>query len=360
MKKVDVLTIVFVLVLCLAPPVQIFAQGQGVIEGQVVNGTANGGPVEGLMVTLYVFAGVEERPSQTATTDAEGHFRFEGLDTEADYDYALLLNYEAVDYGSSLLTFSEGETALSVPIQVYEPTESDEAVSIERAHLFIDFQEGNLLVGEMYLFSHYSDRTYIGVEEFVEGQRGTLHMSLPAGAEGLAFEDGELGQRFFETEEGFVDTWPLWPGQASGQVMFSYVLPYEPSGYALVRDIPYPLKAINVLVADVGVDISSEQLTLEGSRGMEGQSYLNLSGQNLSKGERLILHFSGSQGTERVAGGEGMPTQPSPASSQPLLRWVALGLIVLAVGFALGYPLFKQRSTGWAVEEVEDRGQGRR
>nr|NIO70633.1 hypothetical protein [Anaerolineae bacterium] len=192
-----------------------------------------------------------------------------------------------------------------------------------------------------------------------EGQRGTLRLSLPTGAEGLTFESGELGQRFFETEEGFMDTWPLLPGQASRRLIFSYSLPYDPSGYDLTREIPYPLKAINVLVAEVGVDVTSDQLTLEGSRGMQGQSYLNLSGQSLNKGERLSMHFSGSPGERVVEGREAMPAQPPQPGDRSLLRWAALGLVVLAVGFALGYPLLRRQSKE-AVEEGEDRGQRRR
>jgi hypothetical protein len=364
MKRIYALTIILVLGSCLAP-VYTLAQSQGVIEGQVVNGTANGGSVEGLTVALRVFAGMEEQPSQTATTDAEGRFRFEGLSAESNHAYTLHLDYQGVEYGSDLLTFSEGETTLSVSIQVYESIESDEVISIERAHIFVDFQEDSLVVGELYIFSNSSDRIYIGAEEVAEGQngatvlRGTLRLSLPTGAEGLAFEDGELGQRFFETDDGFVDTWSLPPGQASGRLMFSYALPYDLSGYDLTRHIPYPLEAINVLVADVGVDVTSDQLTSEGSRGMQGQSYLNLSGQNLSKGERLIVHFSGSPDNEPVGESEAVPAQPTPESDQSLLRWVALGLIVLAVGFALGYPLLRRQSQG-AVEEAGDREQGRR
>jgi hypothetical protein len=353
MKKVYALTTIFVLVFWLVP-VRTLAQGQGIIEGQVVNATANGGPVEGLTVTLHILADMEEQPPQTAITDAEGQFRFEGLITEANHVYTLRLDYQGVEYGSDLLPFGEGETTLSVPIQVYEATESAEVVSIERAHIFVDFEGDKLLVGEMYIFSNSSDRIYIGAEEVAEGQRGTLHLFLPPGAEGLTFEGGELGQRFFETDGGFVDTWSLPPGQASGRLILSYSLPYDPSGYDLTREIPYPLKALNVLVADVGVDVTSDRLSLEGSRGMQGQSYLNLSGQNLNKGERLILHFSGSPGSEPVEGREAMPAQTSQTSEQSLLRWVALGLVVLAVGFALGYPLLRRQSKG-AVEEVKDR-----
>jgi hypothetical protein len=344
MKRICVPTIIFVLAVCLAPA-QTFAQEQGVIEGQVVNGTADGGSVEGLTVTLRVFVDMEEQPSQTATTEAEGKFRFENLSTEAEHVYTLFLDYQGIEYGSDLLTFSEGEAALSVSIKVYEPIESNEVVSIERAHIFVDFQEGELLVGEMYFFNNDSDRIYIGAEEVAEGRRGTLRLSLPTGAKGLAVEGGELGQRFFETDGGFVDTWFLPPGQSSGRLIFSYSLPYDPSGYDLTRDILYPLKAINVLVADVGVDVTSDQLTLEGSRGMEGQSYLNLSGQNLSKGERLIVHFSGSP-SKPMESGEAMPAQTSQSSSQSLLRWVALGLVVLVVGFALGYPLLRRQPKG--------------
>jgi len=350
MKRVCVLTIIFVLAVCLAP-VRTFAQEQGVIEGQVVNGTADAGSMEGLTVTLRVFVGMEEQPSQTATTDVEGQFRFEGLSAESNHAYTLHLDYRRVEYGSDLLTFSEGETTLSVSIKVYEPIESDEAISIEQAHIFVDFQEGDLLVSELYFFSNGSDRIYIGAEEVAEGRRGTLGLSLPTGAQGLAVEGEELGQRFFETDQGFVDTWFLPPGQSSGRLMFSYSLPYDPSGYDLVRDISYPLKALNVLVADVGVDVTSDQLIPQGTRGMEGQSYLNLSGQNLSKGERLTVHFSGSPSSKPVEGGEAMPAQTSQTSDQSLLRWVALGLVVLVVGFALGYPLFRR-----PPKEAEDKG----
>lgn len=348
MKRVYVLTIIFILSLGVFPT-QALAQSQGVIEGQVVNGTANGGSVEGQTVTLHVFVSMEEQPSQTAIADAEGWFRFEGLSTEADYGYMVRLNYGGVDYGGDLLTFSEGETTLSVSIKVYDPIESDEVISIERAHIFVDFQEEKLLVGELYFFNNDSDKIYIGAEVVAEGRRGTLRLSLPSGAEGLAVEGGELGQRFFETDEGFVDTWFLPPGQSSGQLMFNYSLPYDPAGYDLIREAPYPLKALNVLVADVGIDVTSDQLISEGTRGIQGQSYLNLSGQNLSKGERLTIHLSGAPTKEQRADVETAPPQTSQAGDQPLLRWAALGLVVLAVGFALAYPLFRRQS-----KEAED------
>ena len=49
-----------------------------------------------------------------------------------------------------------------------------------------------------------------------------------------------------------------------------------------------------------------------------------------------------------------MPAQPSQAGNQSFLRWVALGLVVLAAGFALGYPLLRRQP-----KEAGDRGQGK-
>ena len=123
MKRVYVLAIIFVLVLYWIP-VRAFAQSQGVIEGQVVNLTADSGSMEGLTVTLRVFMGMAEQTPRTTATDAAGRFRFEGLSTETNHAYKLHLDYQGVEYGSDLLAFSEGETTLSIPIRVYESIES--------------------------------------------------------------------------------------------------------------------------------------------------------------------------------------------------------------------------------------------
>jgi len=323
-------TILFIALLSFFGPALALAQGQGVIEGVVTNGTS-GEPVVGQGITLRLFKGMEEEEVLTSSTDEEGRFRFQNLATGGEYAYLVQLVYQEVGYTSDVLTFTEGESRLDVPITVYETTESDAALHIERAHFFIDFdpQVRAISVGEMYIFTNEGDKVYIGEDG------ATLRFSLPPGAYNLRFERGALGERFLETQDGFADTRPVPPGVGVRQLLFSYALGYDASDYILSREIFYPIATLNVLVPDVGVQVSSDQVAFQEMQRTKGQAYLNFVGQNLARGERLILNLSNLPrrgGIGAILGG----------GYRPGLQWVVVGLAVLAVVFALGYPLLKR------------------
>ena len=55
--------------------------GDGVIEGQLINGTAEGSNGAGQTVTLRVYDEQGQIDEQTTETDADGAFRFDGLAT---------------------------------------------------------------------------------------------------------------------------------------------------------------------------------------------------------------------------------------------------------------------------------------
>jgi hypothetical protein len=322
--------ILFITLLSFFGPTLALAQGQGVIEGVVTNGTS-GEPVAGQGITLRLFKGMEEEEALTSSTDEGGRFRFQNLATGGEYAYLVQLVYQEVGYTSDVLTFTEGESRLDVPITVYETTESDAALRIERAHFFIDFdpQARAISVGEMYIFTNEGDKVYIGEDG------ATLRFSLPPGARDLRFERGALGERFLEIEGGFVDTKPVPPGVGARQFLFSYALSYDANDYILSKEIFYPIATLNVLVPDIGVQVSSDQVAFQGVQQTEGQAYLNFVGQNLARGERLILNLSNlpqSGGVEAVLRG----------GYRLGLRWVVVGLVVLAVVFALSYPLLKR------------------
>ena len=98
------------------------AQGSGVLEGEVVNGTA-GGPEIGatLAVALHVFQGDAKVSTLETTTDAEGHFRFEGLDTDPGLEYWPEVTYLGVDYRPLVpYQFTAEQPALQVALTVYE------------------------------------------------------------------------------------------------------------------------------------------------------------------------------------------------------------------------------------------------
>ncbi|MGB9301518.1 MAG: hypothetical protein WCD51_13130, partial [Anaerolineae bacterium] len=134
MRKLPLLLPAVLLWLVTTPAV--LAQGEGIIEGQVANGTAGAPPesVAGLEVTLYEVADGAAELMATTTSDGDGWFRFEGLATEPDRSYRFQLEYEGIVYGA-VSGFPADDTLLRVAATVYETTASDSNIAVDRHHV---------------------------------------------------------------------------------------------------------------------------------------------------------------------------------------------------------------------------------
>lgn len=306
-----------------------WGQGSGVIEGQVLNATADEMPIGEVPVTLWLIKDQEEEGSLEEITDGEGRFRFQGLDTEG-YTYQLEVEFQGVNYGSDIVAFPQGEYLLSMPLTVYESTTSDADLWVERAHLILDFQPGAILVQEVQIFLNGGDKTYVGSM----GEDGvTLHFPLPQGASGLQFMEGAMACCVVETEKGIAYNRPILPG--SEEFFFTYELRYQSPTYTLSKEIVYPIVSLDVLVADLGVEVVASGLTTQEPLSFEGRRYLHLTGQNLTPADGLTLHL----GSLPL---EGRPTEPSATTSGVFVRVFIMGLGTLAVLLALGYPFLKR------------------
>jgi len=329
MRKMGLLSVAILCLLSLNPVLAV-TRGDGIIQGRVVNGTAGGSSTEGLEVILRVFHGQSEAEPLITTTDAQGRFRFEGLDVNSDSVYLPQVSYWNVVYSTGLLTFEPGESELLIEIPVYETTTDGEGIGVERAHLLISFSDQRLLVTELHVFSNPGDRTYIGKEE-VQGGRATSRFLLPQGSYDLAFDDGSLGGRFLATEGGFADREPLWPGRTT--VVFSYALDCPGGNCSLIKDVTHSTSNLNVLIADIGARVMSDRLSFEGKVEAQGQYYLNYVGHNLVPGERLDLQVRLPQ-----AG-------PAPVASRKshrlTLPCIVFGGVVTVL--VLAYPFWRQR-----------------
>ncbi len=319
-----------VLFLLFPMTIEAWAHGSAMIEGQVVNGTSDGAPLEGLPVTLWIFKGQEQEGSLVETTGGEGRFRFQDLDTEG-YTYQLEVEYQSVRYGSDVVAFLQGENALSMALTVYEATTSDAELRVERAHLILDFEPEVILVQEVQIFINGGDTTYVGST----GEEGgaTVHFCLPEGASEIQLMEGLMACCVVETETGFASNRPIFPGFE--EFVFSYELGYQSPTYTLFKEIAYSIRSLDVLVADVGAEVTAAGLTVEEPLSLEGGRYLHLAGQNLSPADGLTLQFANLPlGTRPAA---------APAAGPGALEWVAIGVMTSAVLLALGYPFLKKR-----------------
>lgn len=321
-------------------------EGTGVISGTVTNQTTKQ-PMPNLSVELGIFDQTSQLETRTGTTDAQGFYRFEQLPTDSTLACAIRVTYpENVPYSSDFVSFTDGKTEIDLPVFVYETTNDPSGIKAERVHYIMEFDAGRALVAELVVLSLDGDRTYVGDGNHV------LRFPLPAGIESLNVNDEALGDRFIQIDNGFVDRLPLSPGKNTRQIILRYALPYSGTSLDFQRSLPYPAAAVNALVADVGEQVNSADLTAGEKRETDGGgSYYNLSAQNLAADQPVRISVSGLPDAASAAAtgsmGTGVQTAASgTGASGGINRWVLIGLIALvaaAAAFLVALPLARGR-----------------
>lgn len=329
--------LVFLLALALSQPVMA-ADGQGKIEGILVNGTSGGSSVAGRELTLKIFTGDNETGSMNTVSDNSGRFEFGGLSTDPAYQYQITLTYQAADYVGPFLSFS-GEPVITTTLDVYDTTTDGSVVSVEASHLVIFPESGAFLVEEYLVFANSSDRAFIGSTPVtLDGRKETLRFSLPPGAAHFQAELGLADTRIVLDEFGISDTMPLLPGMR--EVAYSYLVAYDSQTYVLQRQLNYPTSVFNLLVQGQDTLVSVEGLTRETPLDIGGEYYQYFSGQGLAAGYTMVVSLSGQPAG--TANSDGL------ANSEGAVVWLVVALVaVLAAGGA--YLVLRKRLPGAKV-----------
>ena len=335
----------------LALLVAVQAQTAGILEGQVVNGTPGGAePGADLPVVLHVYRGEVESDTLETTTDTDGRFLFEGLDTDATLEYWPEVVYRDVSYSSAEPVQFDGESAtLTATLTVFETTDDDSTIRVDSVHMIAESFGEVLRISEIHLFGNSGERTYVGAGEGEGAPKTTVFLPLPENAVGVAFGEGIAGDRFVEVEGGLMDTEPVPPGAESSLAFFSYHLMVTGETVQLERRFAYPVSSLNMLVAQPGLAVSSEQLQSRGIELFQGQQYELYATQNLDVGTPLLLEFmpmadAGDAATGGMPSSSGQGTVSVPSNgNQKLLLWMGVGLTALALVGAVVYSLVAQR-----------------
>ena len=239
---------------------------------------------------------------------------------------------------------------MAVLVAVYETTDSPEAVIVERFHFIIMVEEPGLLsVLELYQFSNRGDHAYVGTVNS-EGQRETVRLALPAGAQDLVLQGGTLGLDVLTRDGDLVATAPVIPGRETLETAFSYLIPYSDDSIRLNRTLYYDIASVNGLLMDVGARMQSGTLTFASERVAQGQTFLQYTGQYLKAHTTLDIALEDLDsiqvtGAPDAPGGAAGAARPA-GSNQTGLLWAMLGLGVLGVAFALAYPWLRPRLRG--------------
>jgi len=323
----------------------------GVLNGQVINGTTNE-PQGHIELKLRVFDGSTEVETMTTQADDSGSYSFENLTTDHSTLYLVEGRYQDITYLSDEPgLFVPDSTETTVDLKVYEPTTDVETIDITQLHYLISFSPDELNVVQVFVLSHDDNRTYIGQE----GQ--TFAFALPETAQEVTFQNDPSGLRFLETDAGYADTDPIKPGDEGATIVASYNLPFDDDTLTIDVPLPADVVSLNVLMQEQGATLSSPQVQFVETRQAQGDSFSIYNGGNISQGETLALELTNLDALEFAAPPDAVPAASAPGGliNQSHLRWVIIGVIGLAVVVTgLVYPQLRPRLTHRATAYDDD------
>ncbi len=322
-----------------------YRSGQGMIQGQVVQGTPGGPAVAHSDVVLHAFAGMDPVATFTTTLGADGKFQFEKLGVDPNINYIASAPASGATYSGPIVKLSAEQPSASTTITVYEPTNDPSGVRIERAHWIVDSQPGALLVGVIVTFGSNADHAYVGKHVDGVDMPVTAALPVPDGAQSITLDNGELGQRFRQVGNVVYDTMPVLPGTGEQPIIMRYALPYNGTDASLEQKFDYPIAHVDLLVAQIPtLKVNVSGLDSVGSQDFQGQTYQIWQGSDLQPGS-VQMSFAGllAQGeTDPRAAASGSTTSngsSSPAATssasvavlESATPWFSGGFVVLVL-----------------------------
>lgn len=311
----------------------------GSISGVVTN--SSGGDIpSGLAVTLHGFDQMQTAITETTTLKDDGSFVFQDVPMPSGRVFLTTVEFDGSTYGSDIATVVSDTTSLDMPIIVYETTDDTSSLSVDRLHLFFEFSDPDTMqVIELYIISNNGDKTVIAP---VKGDP-TITFKLPKGATNLEFQDGELGGRYVQTEDGFGDTAAIRPGSGSYQVLFAFEMPYNKK-LDLAQPLDLPTNAVVILVPAGNISVKGDNLQDGGVRPVQGVDYQTYNGGALNAGAVLNLSVTGNPA--------GSSSALTVGSKTDLLVGVgALGFVLIATGVFL---FLRNRNNQFTEDDLAD------
>jgi len=300
--------------------------GSITISGAVTNASPGGALPSGMQATVLAYQDMSLAFELTGDVAADGSYVFDDVAFDENYVYFVQVLANGLTFTSDILHASDiSGAAANLPVQIYETTTAIDALRADRMHIFFDFSmPGKVQIVNLYIISNLGSEAVTSAEP----DEPVLEVELPAGAENLQFQDGELGGRFVQTGAGFADRMSIIPGAGQHQILFAYDLPYT-SSLDLAINPPVAVDSAIVMMPPGGVKLESSTLASAGERDVQGEAYLVYQSMaSFEAGETLHIKLSGktSGASDDVQGG---------SVNQVLIGVGVFGLALAGVGYWL-------------------------
>ncbi len=314
-----------------------------VVSGQVANGTT-GEPAGNLTAVLQAFDNqFTEALRLEAPVSAGGDFRFDLQLVPPNWVYRVIVNYEGIDFTSTMSTFDPFDPRLEMPVTLYEATTDDGGLRFSQLQVIVDFVSGLAQFGEFYLVSNEENAVFIGRDGLVDN--GTIELTLPDNAAGVRVMRGFGGPTDFVPfpAEGIIRDGstlrlkvPVRPGSGSLRLLLLYELPFT-RGLTINRSFTYPVDQVQAIMSEAGVTIDTQAgwELLTGSLGATAaESRAHYVHGPVPRGGSLTVSLAGWPAYVTDDQGNRIVNRDEQAE---LLIGAAALLLVSAAVFAIGY-----------------------
>lgn len=314
------------------------AQGEGVIEGQVIAAEGAALP-EGAEAELLFLPNGQGPPVITLQAlGDEGSFRFEALDPSPQHRYLVRVTVDGEETFSELLAFGPDESRLEVTLNLFGRTTDASALFLQQVNYILDVQASGWVVVALYRYQNDSAQI---IENFTAPP---VTIPLPDEALNVQFSEGVNFEGLVELPNGFAYTGPFAPGETP--LIFSYVMPYGETLTLTPGDAARD--RVRVLVPQLGQLTESEGLVSAGPQTLEEREYELFEGTFTRPDGSLTFRFTNlpppPAPTEEEEAGTGSPAGPRILPISPLEGipwWTPLLLVALAILSVVAYLLLR-------------------
>ena len=319
--------LLLILSVVLTPPL-LPAQGLGIVDGRLVNGTNGSAVASGITVeVLGLMGGMSVVKS--AVTDAGGKFHIDGL--PVDTPLLIRATYREIQYHSMVRFDNKGKA--SVEIQVFEPTASNQGIRLESAQIAFKRMGDGLSSIESYTFANETKppRSYMNEDgnfRFSKAPGITEPPGLGVTAPGSTMP---VSQPPLESADGlsYYSLYPLRPGSTTFEV--SQALPYQNGSYTYRKKFYQDVTVLNIGVIPLDVNVSGGGL--KKVQADAERNFAVYSTGPIKAGTEVVWTFSG--GTpiaETPAANPGEPSaSPEAMSVRPMPTIIGQNAAVISV-----------------------------
>ena len=278
-----------------------FAQGQGVVEGKLVNGTDPSILAAKVDLDVIGFGGGMS-VLKSSVADSAGKFRIDGLPTNSPL--MIRANYKTVNYNTQFTIDSSGKG--HVDVEVFEPTTSLAGIGLQSLRMAFELSGDQMQSVEEYSFNNRS-----APPKSLMNPEGNFRFSKAPGiieppqmnvtSPGAVMP---LTQSPLESPDGqsYYSLFPLRPGVTTFQIQ--QVLPYSNRTYTYRKKFYQDVASFQLGVIPLDMAVSGAGLTKIQTDTQ--RNFAVYTGGPVKAGTEVVWTFSG-----------GTPPAPAPMSENP-------------------------------------------